>query len=57
LVEYLLREESIYIKDVSDKFKDDSKHFFRLAVRLPDENNRLVQIFEDYFKLKNEYEK
>ena len=57
LVEYLLREESIYIKDVSDKFKDDSKHFFRLAVRLPEENNRLVQLFEDYFKLKNEYEK
>jgi histidinol-phosphate/aromatic aminotransferase/cobyric acid decarboxylase-like protein len=57
LVEYLLREEAIYIKDVSDKFKDDSKHFFRLAVRLPVENNRLVQLFKEYFELKIRYEK
>lgn len=40
-VETLLIQQSIYIKDVSDRFRGDDV-FLRLAVRLPTENARLV---------------
>ena len=39
----LLSENSIYIKDISSKFKDGSG-YLRLAVRLPEENKMLVRI-------------
>ncbi len=42
LVKYLLAVESIYIKEVTDKMADGSKRYFRIAVRLPAENARLL---------------
>ncbi len=48
LVEYLLSEFDTYIKEVSDKI-DDSKHrYFRLSVRFPSENLKLVEALEKY---------
>ena len=37
----LLEKHSIYVKDVTDKF-GNGKNYLRLAVRLPEENERLV---------------
>ena len=42
LVDELLRE-SIYLKDVSNKF-EDGRAYWRLAVRLPSENERLCGV-------------
>ena len=42
LVDELLRE-SIYVKDVSNKF-EDGRSYWRLAVRLPSENERLCGV-------------
>ena len=42
LVEELLRE-SIYVKDVSSSF-EDGRAYWRLAVRLPSENERLCEV-------------
>lgn len=42
VVERMLKENSIYIKNVSGKFKSGGK-FLRLAVRLPEENRLLVE--------------
>ena len=42
LVDELLRE-SIYVKDVSNKF-EDGRSYWRLAVRLPSENERLCEV-------------
>jgi len=48
LVEYLLSEFNTYIKEVSDKI-DDSKHqYFRLSVRFPSENRRLIEALKEY---------
>lgn len=42
LVRHLLSHDSIYLKDVTDKMKDAGKRYYRIAVRLPEENARLV---------------
>jgi len=42
LVASLLSEYSIYVKDVSPKF-NDGKFYLRFAVRLPQENQRLIE--------------
>jgi histidinol-phosphate/aromatic aminotransferase/cobyric acid decarboxylase-like protein len=42
LVDELLRE-AIYVKDVSNKF-EDGRAYWRLAVRLPSENERLCEV-------------
>jgi len=43
IVDLMLKKYSIYLKDVSNKFSDE-KCYFRLAVRLPHENARLVEL-------------
>lgn len=44
---YLLREWNIYIKDCSSKFEDEKAHA-RIAVRLPEENTRLIEALRAY---------
>ena len=48
LVAWLLTRHSFYIKDVSEKF-NNSGYYVRLAVRFPEENNRLVEYMRAYF--------
>lgn len=48
LVRHLLAEDSIYIKDVSAKIGDLKKRYYRLAVRLPAENRRLIEAVERF---------
>ena len=42
IVKHLLERHAIYIKDVSSKFSKD-QCYLRLAVRFPQENERLVE--------------
>lgn len=46
LVNDLLVKKSIFIKDISDRFPGENS-YFRLAVRLPEENNKLVQCLRE----------
>ena len=48
LVQYLLVNDSIYIKEVSDKFEDKDAYFFRIAVRLPKENDKLIEAIKRF---------
>lgn len=48
LVEYLLSEYSIYIKDVTEKMSDPDFLYFRIAVRLPSENAQLLSAIRQY---------
>lgn len=48
LVTWLLARHSFYIKDVSGKFNNGG-YYARLAVRFPEENNRLVEHMRAYF--------
>jgi histidinol-phosphate/aromatic aminotransferase/cobyric acid decarboxylase-like protein/choline kinase len=45
LAERLLTDHAIYVKDVSPRFADGSG-YWRVAVRLPDENRRLATLLE-----------
>jgi histidinol-phosphate/aromatic aminotransferase/cobyric acid decarboxylase-like protein len=45
LAEALLADHAIYVKDVSSRFPDNHG-YWRVAVRLPDENRRLVTLLE-----------
>jgi histidinol-phosphate/aromatic aminotransferase/cobyric acid decarboxylase-like protein/choline kinase len=45
LADALLAEHSIYVKDVSSRFPD-GHGYWRVAVRLPEENRRLVTLLE-----------
>jgi histidinol-phosphate/aromatic aminotransferase/cobyric acid decarboxylase-like protein/CTP:molybdopterin cytidylyltransferase MocA len=47
LVDHLLSERDTFVKDVSSKFAGE-RHLLRLAVRLPQENTRLAEAFQDY---------
>jgi histidinol-phosphate/aromatic aminotransferase/cobyric acid decarboxylase-like protein/choline kinase len=49
IVNLLLKDYSIYIKDVSGKF-NNGKNYLRLAVRLPHENTILVQCLNSTLK-------
>ena len=42
LVEHLLVNDSIYLKEVSGKFGAAGHRYYRIAVRLPEENQKLV---------------
>ena len=53
LVEWFLREHSIYIKDVSEKFDQKSMCYYRLAVRLPDENSQMTELMAGYLSKKS----
>lgn len=44
----LLSEHSIYVRDISQKF-NNGNYFLRLAVRLPEENNSLIEHLSRYF--------
>ena len=48
LAKHLLVHDSIYIKDVTDKMGESSKGYFRFAVRLPDENRKLVAAIQRF---------
>lgn len=48
LLDYLLNDYNIFIKDVTDKFKNESKFYFRIAVREPNENDRLVLALQKF---------
>lgn len=50
LLKYLLVKDSIYIKDVTDKFADKSKRYYRIAIRLPRENNQLIEAISRFEK-------
>ena len=50
LVQYLLVNEAIYIKEITDKFADPDKRYYRMAVRLPEENLRLVEAMSVFEK-------
>ena len=49
LASWLLSTRGVYVKDVSDRFADQ-KSYLRLAVRLPEENNRLVEYLKLYLE-------
>ena len=49
IIEKLLNDSNIYIRDVSSKF-NDNKVYFRFAVRLPDENKLLIDTIENILK-------
>ena len=48
LIDSLLNENSIYIRDISSKFKD-KKTYFRFAVRTLNENNEMIEAINAYF--------
>ena len=48
LMNYLLEKHKIFVKSVSEKFNSNSS-FFRLAVRLPEENQLLISGINNYF--------
>jgi len=49
VIDKLLNDNSIYIRDVSSKF-NDNKIYFRFAIRLPDENKLLINTIENIYK-------
>ena len=48
LIDYLLSNYNIFIKDITSKFKNDKKLYFRIAVREPDENNLLISALQNF---------
>lgn len=48
MVKWLLNEHAFYIKDVSEKFNQKSLYYYRLAVRLPNENKQLAELMSSY---------
>ena len=48
LIDYLLNNYNIFIKDITSKFKNDKKLYFRIAVREPDENNLLISALQNF---------
>jgi len=46
LADQLLEKHSIYVKDVTEKF-NNGRNYLRFAVRLPEENERLVAALRD----------
>jgi len=40
---FLIKENNIFIKEISQKMNIPDKHFFRIAVRLPNENNNFIR--------------
>ncbi len=50
LVLYLLNEHNIYIKEVTDKLKKENFRFYRIAIRLPHENDLLITALNSFFK-------
>lgn len=51
LVKYLLVNHSIYIKDVTSKFSNKNRLYFRIAIRLPKENKILVEAIGKFERL------
>ncbi len=49
LVLYLLNECNIYIKEVSEKLNKNGFRFYRIAVRLPHENDLLITSLNSFF--------
>lgn len=49
LINWLLNIHGVFIKSVSNKFNDDYS-YFRLAVRMPEENKKLVSMFKIFLE-------
>ena len=49
LVKHLLSNYSIYLKDVTSKMDDLLNNYYRISVRLPEENNKLVDAIKNYW--------
>ena len=49
LIDILLNQDSIYIRDISSKFYDE-KSYFRFAVRTSDENNLMISKINNHIK-------
>ncbi len=49
LIDILLEKESIYIRDISKKFKNN-KTYFRFAVRKSNENKNMIEAINNYLK-------
>ena len=47
LIDNLIQNHSIYIKDVSNKFNSKINTYFRVAVRTPKDNNMLIKILHN----------
>ena len=47
-MDYLLNNYNIFIKDITSKFKNDNKVYFRVAVREPNENNILISALQNF---------
>jgi histidinol-phosphate/aromatic aminotransferase/cobyric acid decarboxylase-like protein/choline kinase len=50
MVEWLLKEHAIYIKNVTEKFNQPNMFYYRLAVRLPQENEMLIPLIQFYLQ-------
>jgi histidinol-phosphate/aromatic aminotransferase/cobyric acid decarboxylase-like protein/choline kinase len=50
ILNFLIKEHNIFIKDVSEKMNIQHKYFFRVAVRLPHENKNLIDAISDLEK-------
>lgn len=48
LLNFLINEYNIFIKDVSQKMNIPDKYFFRVAVRLPNENNNFIRAISNF---------
>ncbi len=48
LLNFLINEYNIFIKDVSQKMNIPDKYFFRVAVRLPNENNNFIRAISHF---------
>ena len=47
ILNFLIKEHNIFIKDVSEKINIQHKYFFRVAVRLPHENKNFINAISD----------
>ncbi|WP_269615885.1 aminotransferase class I/II-fold pyridoxal phosphate-dependent enzyme [Prochlorococcus marinus] len=54
IVQYMIVNYNIYIKDITNKFKSSEFQYIRLAVRKPLENKLLVQSLRNFFYLFNQ---
>jgi len=53
LVKHLLIHDAMYIKDVTNKMGGEGRKYYRIAVRLPEENIRLVEAIRRYESITN----
>jgi histidinol-phosphate/aromatic aminotransferase/cobyric acid decarboxylase-like protein len=52
ILNFLTKEYNIFIKDVTDKMNIPEKYFFRVAVRLPNENKEIISAISKFHSIK-----